>query len=175
MSTLYTIGHSNRSLSEFLALLKIYEIKQVIDVRTVPKSRHFPWFNKERLKNALEQHTIKYKHIPELGGFRKPVKHSINMGWHNLSFRGFADYMASRDFFYGLKKLNQLIKNKRKAIIMCAEALPWRCHRSLIADAEIIRRIKVLHVMSKTEIKEHQLTPFAVINRNKRPISIYYP
>lgn len=97
------------------------------------------------------------------------------MGWRNESFRGFADYMQTSEFFAGLKELNSLIKNNPKVVIMCAEAVPWRCHRSLIADAEVARHLVVLEIMSKTSVHLHKLTDFAVINRKKRPIQIYYP
>lgn len=175
MPTLYTIGHSNRSLKDFLALLKAHGIQQIIDVRTVPQSRKMPWFGKDKLSKSLQQHKIGYKHFPTLGGFRHTHKDSINVGFHHASFRGFADYMQTKAFYAGLKKLNLSLKNKRKIAIMCAEALPWRCHRSLIADAEIIRGIKVLDIMSKTNLHKHELTSFAKVDRTRRPMKLYYP
>lgn len=175
MSRLYTIGHSTHSVEEFEGLLQKYEITHLIDVRSVPKSRHVPWFNTDPLKKALSKLGIDYLHFPELGGLRKAQKHSINEGWENLSFRGYADYMQTPEFYTALKTLNQMLTKDRKVVIMCAEAVPWRCHRSLIADAEVIRGIKVFHIMSKTQIHEHELTGFAVVNRKKRPIEITYP
>ncbi len=174
MTTLYTIGHSNRTLAAFIELLHHYNITQLIDIRTIPKSRYVPWFNKDALKDKLKSEKIIYKHMPELGGLRSRHKNSINQGWHNPSFRAFADYMQTPEFFSGLKKLNQMIKGKKTAI-MCAEAVPWRCHRSLIGDAEIIRGISVSDIMSKTTLHSHKLTSFAVVNRKKRPMQIYYP
>jgi uncharacterized protein (DUF488 family) len=174
MTTLYTIGHSTHTLQEFVAWLQAFGIELLIDVRTIPKSRHVPWTNKESLKHALQKEKISYLHMPELGGFRHPKKDSINLGWRNSSFRGYADYMQTKEFYNVLMKLNSLIKMK-KAAIMCAEALPWRCHRTLIADAEIIRGIKVKHIMSKTNARLHQLTPFAMVDKTKRPIRINYP
>jgi uncharacterized protein (DUF488 family) len=175
MPHLYTIGHSNHSLQEFIAILQAHEIARVVDIRTIPKSRHVPWFNSKHLKTALAKEKIAYVHMPELGGLRHASKDSINYGWHNASFRGFADYMQTQEFYEALKKLNELLKDKKKTAIMCAEAVPWRCHRSLIADAEIIRGIKVTDIMSKTSVHQHELTSFAVVDKSKRPIKIYYP
>lgn len=175
MPKLYTIGHSTHSLQEFIDILKAYQITRVVDVRTIPKSRHVPWFNKDEFKKSLRKEKITYTHIPKLGGLRRTTKNSINMGWRNASFRGFADYMQTSEFFEGLKELNALIKENKKVVIMCAEAVPWRCHRSLIADAEIARHFYVFEIMSKTSVHSHKLTDFAVINRKKRPIRIYYP
>jgi len=175
MPTLYTIGHSTRTLKEFMAILHAYNITQLVDIRTVPKSRHVPWFNQNALKLALRKEHIHYIHMQELGGLRHTHKNSINQGWLNTSFRGFADYMQTPEFYAGLKQLNQLIKKKNNVVMMCAEAVPWRCHRSLIADAEIVRHTKVLHIMSETSVHAHKLIPFAVIDRTKRPIKVFYP
>src|SRR6185312_1035753 len=139
MPTLYTIGHSNRTLPDFIALLHAHKITRVVDVRTIPKSRKMPWFNQEKLKQALRKEKIAYTHMPKLGGLRHTNKQSINQAWINLSFRGFADYMQTEGFYEGLKALNQYMKGRKKVAIMCVEAVPWRCHRSLIADAEIVR------------------------------------
>lgn len=171
---LYTIGHSTRHLQEFIEILHAHHIKQIVDVRTLPQSRRFPWFNKQELKSALRKEKISYIHFSKLGGLRQATKNSINGAWRNASFRGFADYMQTAEFFAGLKALNIIIKKKRVAI-MCAEAVPWRCHRSLIGDAEVVRHITVWHMISKTSIYKHELTPFAVVNRKKRPIQVYYP
>lgn len=175
MTILYTIGHSTHKLSAFLAILSAHQITHIVDVRSIPKSRHVPWFNQSRFKAALQRVKISYSHLSKLGGLRRPTKESINLAWHNASFRGFADYMQTPDFYSGLRELHQAIKTKRRVAIMCAESLPWRCHRSLIADAELIRRIKVMHIMSATQIRLHRLTVFAVVDRRKRPIKIYYP
>lgn len=175
MAKLYTVGHSNHTLSDFMDILHAHQIDLIVDVRTVPKSRHVPWFNKEKLTKSLPKEKINYLHLPELGGRRHTTKSSPNTGWRNASFRGFADYMQTPEFFAGLKKLNNLIKQNNKVAIMCAEAVPWRCHRSLIADAEIVRHYTVFEILSKTSARPHKLTSFAVVDRNKRPIKVYYP
>lgn len=172
---LFTIGHSNRTLDEFVELLHYYKIQCLIDVRTIPQSRHVPWFNKENLSKSLEKENITYMHLPDLGGLRHTHANSSNMAWENTSFRGFADYMQTKAFFTGLKKLNQRVKQYTFTAIMCAEALPWRCHRSLIADAEVVRNFHVIHILQKKSIKNHELTDFSVVNRHKRPIQITYP
>lgn len=172
---LYTIGHSTHTIEEFIEILKAHKITHLVDIRTVPKSRHVPWFNKSELAKVLKKEKIAYSHFSQLGGLRHSVKDSINTGWRNASFRGFADYMQTKEFFEALKSLNNLIKKEFRVAIMCAEAVPWRCHRSLVADAEVVRGLHVFHIMSKTSVHEHQLTSFAVIDRNKRPIKIYYP
>lgn len=175
MVTLYTIGHSSHTIEEFLTILRAQQITHIVDVRTIPKSRHVPWFNANELKKTLHKEKIAYTHMPELGGLRKTHKDSINQGWHNASFRGFADYMQTTEFYAGLKKLNQIIKQNEKTAIMCAEAVPWRCHRSLIADVEIVRGINVIDILNAHSTHPHTLTSFAVVNRSKRPIKIYYP
>lgn len=175
MPKLYTIGHSDRTMNEFINLLHNFKITHLVDIRTIPKSRHVPWFNEKTLATELLKENITYIHMSELGGLRHARKDSPNQGWHNASFRGFADYMQTPQFYIGIKKLNALLKSKNKVVIMCAEAVPWRCHRSLIADAELVRGITVLDIMSKTTLHPHSLTPFAVVNRTKRPIQIYYP
>ena len=175
MPKLYTIGHSTRTLQEFIEILNTYQITHVVDVRTVPKSRHVPWFNDTEIKKALRKEKKIYIHMPKLGGLRRTNKNSINKGWRNASFRGYADYMQTAEFFTGLKELNHLIKKNNRVVIMCAEAVPWRCHRSLIADAEVVRHISVWEIISKTSVRAHKITEFAVVNRKKRPIQIYYP
>jgi uncharacterized protein (DUF488 family) len=172
---LYTIGHSNHTLQEFLEILHAHHITHLVDIRTVPKSHYVSWFNKANLITSLRKEKIVYIHLPLLGGFRSTQKNSLNKAWRNTGFRGFADYMQKPEFFMGLKALNSLLVKGNKVAIMCAEAVPWRCHRSLIADAEIVRHIKVWDIMSKSNIRAHQLTSFAVIDRNKKPIQIYYP
>ena len=130
----YTVGHSTRTLVEFIDLLKTYDVTLVVDVRTVPRSRHNPQFNKETLPEALKAEGIKYLHVPDLGGFRRPHPDSPNLAWKNKTFRGYADYMQTREFAENLLKLVALARENCVAV-MCAEAMPWRCHRSLIADA----------------------------------------
>ena len=174
MPRLFTIGHSNHSLDEFLNILNAHKITHLVDVRTIPKSRRMPWFNQTALQKSLRKVKISYLHIPQLGGLRPAKKDSINVGWNNPSFRGFADYMQTPAFYSGLKELNQLINKNNRVVIMCAEALPWRCHRSLIADAELARHFVVWDIFSKTSLRQHQLTRFALIDRTKRPIQIYY-
>ncbi|KTC64993.1 Uncharacterized conserved protein (plasmid) [Legionella adelaidensis] len=174
MHILYTIGHSNRKFPDFLSLLKQYKINRVIDVRTIPKSRFVPWTNEKQLEKNLEKENIEYMHFPQLGGLRTPCANSVNLGWRNKSFRGYADYMQTDDFFIALKELNRLLKKDRVAI-MCAEAVPWRCHRSLIADAELSRGIKVIHIISDKSSQEHVLTSFAVVDDKSTPIRVIYP
>lgn len=175
MKTLFTIGHSNHPWREFLDLLLFYEITQLVDIRTIPKSRWFPWFNKTKMASALLKEKIAYHHLPELGGLRHAKKDSINKSWENSSFRGYADYMQTPEFFSGLKILNKLIRTNGKTAIMCAEALPWQCHRKLVSDAEVIRKWKVLHIINKNSIKPHVLTDFAKVDRTKKPMKLYYP
>ncbi len=133
MYTLYTIGHSTRTLEEFLDLLQAHGIQELVDVRTIPQSRRYPHFGKDALATALKEAGIVYTHLPQLGGLRHTTKDSVNTGWRNLSFRGYADYMATNAFEEGLQAL-KAIAEQRITAIMCAEAVPWRCHRSLIAD-----------------------------------------
>lgn len=175
MRRFFTIGHSTKTLQEFLKILHSYRITHLIDIRTIPRSRKVPWFNHDSLRKVCEEEEIVYQHLPELGGLRTPKKDSINQGWHNSSFRGFADYMQTGAFFAGIKKLNEFLKKGHNVAIMCAEAVPWRCHRSLVADAETIRNIRVWHIMNEKKSYEHKLTDFAKINRTTRPMKIYYP
>lgn len=137
-----TIGHSTRSSKEFIRLLKAHRVQRLVDVRTVPRSRHNPQFNRTELSPALHSARLHYRYMPGLGGFRYARRDSINTGWHNASFRGFADYMQTPEFRTNLDELIELAKSERIAI-MCAEAVPWRCHRSLIADALLARGIEV--------------------------------
>jgi len=159
-ATIFTIGHSTHSIEEFVDILKAHGIEFVIDVRTIPKSRHNPQYNSDALAGALHGHAIGYEHLPGLGGLRHAKKDSINTAWKNASFRGFADYMQTEDFE---RSLNTLIETagKQPTAIMCAEAVPWRCHRSLIGDALLARGITVMDIMSKTLAKAHTMTPWA--------------
>jgi uncharacterized protein (DUF488 family) len=157
---IFTAGHSTRSAEEFVALLKAHRIERLVDVRTVPRSRHNPQFNRDTLPETLRQADIDYLHLPELGGLRKPRADSTNAGWRNLSFRGYADYMETPEFEKGLARLIDVAKTRRAAI-MCAEAVPWRCHRSLIGDALAARGVEVFELSSLTQAQPHRLTPFA--------------
>jgi uncharacterized protein (DUF488 family) len=160
---IYTIGHSTRTLETFEELLEDFGVALLIDIRTVPRSRHVPHFNSGKLARALARKDIEYRHLKSLGGLRKPAKESINLGWRNLSFRGYADYMQSEDFQAGLAELESLAA-KKKSAIMCAEAVPWRCHRSLVADALTVRGWQVRHILSTASQQIHQLTPFAAVD-----------
>jgi uncharacterized protein (DUF488 family) len=163
---IYTIGHSTRPIEDFIDLLKIYEIEMLIDVRTIPKSRHNPQFNEDSLKTILQESSIHYHHLAKLGGLRHTTKASVNLGWRNSSFRGFADYMQTEPFWEGIKELETLGK-KQKSAIMCAEAVPWRCHRSLIADALTLRKWKIFHIYSKKTAKPHELTSFLHVEKGQ--------
>jgi uncharacterized protein (DUF488 family) len=155
-----TIGHSTRSLEEFIHLLKSNGVKRLVDVRSVPRSRHNPQFNRATLSPALHSARLHYKYMPGLGGFRHPRPDSINTGWRNASFRGYADYMQTPQFEESLLDLIELAKQEQTAI-MCAEAVPWRCHRSLIADALLARGITVREITGVDRTKLHTLTPWA--------------
>jgi uncharacterized protein (DUF488 family) len=163
MLAVLTIGHSNHTWKEFLELLRAHRIKRVIDVRSIPRSRHNPQFNREILSTKLRAARIGYVHLPKLGGLRHARRDSPNMGWRNSSFRGFADYMQTPEFEAGLQRLMKLAGQKRSAI-MCAEAVPWRCHRSLIADALTVRGIQVEDIMSMKRSQLHSLTSFARVS-----------
>ncbi len=160
MPELLTVGHSNRELPDFLELLRAHKIELLADVRTVPRSRHNPQFNRETLPASLAAAGIGYTHLPGLGGLRKPRSDSRNTGWRNLSFRGYADYMQTPEFHQNLNALIRLAGEHRTAI-MCAEAVPWRCHRSLIADALTAGGVEVYHILSPTKADRHKLTKFA--------------
>ncbi len=159
---LFTIGHSTRTLEEFLAILHAHNIKTLVDVRTVPRSRRVPQFNTENLAESLPREHIKYLHLPTLGGLRKTRADSINTAWRNASFRGYADYMQTQKFDQGLSELIRIAK-KSPTVIMCAEAVPWRCHRSLIADAMLARGWEVIDLFSESSAKPHKLTDFAKV------------
>lgn len=163
MATLYTIGHSTRELDDFITILKAHSIDQLIDVRSVPRSRHTPQFNRDTIGDALKAHDISYQHIADLGGLRHTTKDSINMGWHNVSFRGYADYMQTAEFEQGVAALTTLVRDKTTAI-MCAEAVPWRCHRSMIGDALIVRGFTVVDVFDAKKTQVEKLTSFAKVD-----------
>jgi uncharacterized protein (DUF488 family) len=164
--SLFTIGHSTRPVRDFIALLDAYGVKQIVDVRSIPKSRHNPQFNGEDLKQSLKQEGIRYKHISKLGGLRHSRKGSLNLGWRNPSFRGFADYMSTAEFHAGLDELMH-IASLRKTAVMCAEAVPWRCHRALIADALTKNGWTVRDIMTRTNAPKHRLTPFLKVRKGQ--------
>ena len=155
-----TIGHSTRTLEKFIGLLQAHGVTRVVDVRTVPRSRHNPQFNKDSLPDSLKKAGLRYVHMPGLGGLRHAKRDSLNLGWRNASFRGYADYMQTPEFAESLEELIQLA-NQGRIALMCAEAVPWRCHRSLIADALTVRNIRTEDIMSPTRRQIHTLTAFA--------------
>jgi uncharacterized protein (DUF488 family) len=169
-TVIFTIGHSTRPIEDFIEILRAFGIKTVVDVRTIPKSRHNPQFSNEALKASLKEAHIAYLHMKGLGGLRHAKKDSPNTAWKNASFRGFADYMQTEEFEQNLEKLI-LIAEEKTTAIMCAEAVPWRCHRSLIADALIVRGIDARHIMGPASEKAHTITSWARVGGRK----IIYP
>ncbi|HVB87926.1 MAG TPA: DUF488 domain-containing protein [Candidatus Dormibacteraeota bacterium] len=167
---LFTIGHSTRPIAEFIHILQSHGVQQLIDIRTIPKSRHNPQFNSDTLAAALHEANIRYVHMKDLGGLRHARKDSVNLGWRNASFRGFADYMQTPEFADALDRTIELAESRPSAL-MCAEAVPWRCHRSLVADALLVRGIRVEHITSASAAKPHSLTSFARV----RGADITYP
>jgi uncharacterized protein (DUF488 family) len=165
-----TIGHSNRSLETFIDLLRSNEIARVLDVRTVPRSRHNPQFNEDVLPASLTAVHIAYTHLPGLGGLRHARADSPNTAWNNLSFRGYADYMQTPEFADNVQRVSDLARTER-CVLMCAEAVPWRCHRSMIGDALLVRGIRVEDIVGPKERKVHRLTPFAHVDG----VRITYP
>jgi uncharacterized protein (DUF488 family) len=159
----YTVGHSTRPLDAFIALLRAYGISLLVDVRTVPRSRTNPQFNHDTLPAAVRTAGIAYEHVPELGGLRKPIPDSMNTAWRNLSFRGYADYMQTDTFAAAVDHLAERAQHDRIAI-MCAKAVPWRCHRSLIGDALLARGISVYDILDATHAPPHKLTPWARVD-----------
>ena len=168
--SILTVGHSTRTLEDLIRLLRAHGVKLVVDVRTIPRSKRNPQFNQESLPGNLRTSGIDYVHLKELGGLRHPKVDSENRAWRNLSFRGFADYMQTAEFEAGLEKLIILSQEKIVAV-MCAEALPWRCHRSLVADALAVRGIPVEHVMTEKTRTRHVMAKWAHIEGMK----ITYP
>lgn len=160
---IYTIGHSTRTIEEFIKILTIYKVETVVDIRTIVGSRYNPQYNGEELKKSLNEKNIDYIHLKELGGLRHTTKESINKAWKNLSFRGYADYMQTPEFATGIEELIKIAQEKQ-TVIMCAEAVPWRCHRSLIGDSLVNRDIQVEDIMSEKISKPHKLTPWAKVN-----------
>lgn len=172
--TLFTVGHSTRPFDELVALLRAFSVTTLADVRTIPKSRHNPQFHTAALAAGLPERGIGYVHLSRLGGLRKPARDpdlaQANDGWRNASFRGFADYMQSDEFEVGIAELRTIAREGSVAIL-CAEAVPWRCHRSLIADALLVRGAEVRHITGPSRASLHKLTPFAQV-RGQR---ITYP
>ena len=165
-----TVGHSTHSIAEFVRMLRAHGIQQLADVRTIPRSRHNPQFNRESLPASLAEAGIAYRHMPDLGGLRRAAKDSTNTGWRNASFRGYADYMQTEAFHKALEELIEFA-GERSTAIMCAEAVPWRCHRSLIADALVARSIPVLEILNAGEARPHAMTSFAKV----RGAEVTYP
>ena len=159
---IYTIGHSTHPIDDFIAILKHYHIDELVDIRTIPKSRHNPQFNEPELAHALRNHHIGYRHQKNLGGLRHTHANSINTAWENASFRGYADYMQTDEFKEGVETLIK-IAHEKTVVIMCSEAVPWRCHRSLVGDALLVRGITVEDIFSITSCKPHTLTPWALV------------
>ena len=157
-----TVGHSNRSLADLIGMLQAFGVKRVVDVRNIPRSRYNPQFNSDVFAKSLVEIDIHYTHAKDLGGFRHARKDSVNTGWHNGSFQGYADYMQTDEFGAALDKLIRASQTEQ-VTIMCAEAVPWRCHRSLIADALTARGLGVKHIMSATQANPHVLTSFAQV------------
>ena len=165
--TLWTVGHSNRQLEEFADLLKESNIEAVADVRRFPGSRRCPHFGREALDTALNEIGVSYRHYPDLGGRRsKRIASSPNTGWRVEAFSAYADYTLSREFGDAIDRLIELAQRARTAI-MCAEALPWRCHRRLIADQFVVRGWRVLDILGPLQIKQHELPPFAKVDNGR--------
>lgn len=161
--TIYTIGHSTRSAEAFAELLGRHDIRQIADVRTVPRSRRHPQFGRETLEGLLAAQGVGYLHIPDLGGLRRPRPDSVNTAWRHPSFRGYADYMDTPTFHLGVDSLLRYAQAGRTAV-MCAEAVWWQCHRRLLADALVVRGTRVLHVLSAADPKPHELSEFARVS-----------
>jgi|SRR5271166_2404876 len=169
-SAIFTLGHSTLPIERFVAVLQTYGIERLADIRTIPRSRHNPQFNDTALADSLRAQHLEYVHIKALGGLRHARKDSPNTGWRNDGFRGFADYMQTEEFQNALEALIQMSRGKRVAI-MCAEAVPWRCHRSLVADALSVRGVPIVEILSDSSYRMHKLTPFAQVDG----VRITYP
>lgn len=163
MTKLFTVGHSTREIDEFIELLASHAITQLVDIRTIPKSRHNPQYGQEELKESLKEKGINYVYIKALGGLRPVTKDSVNDAWRNKSFRNYADYMQTDEFGQGLDELIAL-SQKSITAIMCAEAVPWRCHRSLMSDALLARGVLVDEIIGSHNTRQHTLTSFAVVD-----------
>lgn len=166
----YTIGHSTRSLDGLVAALRSFEVAELVDVRTVPRSRHTPQFNADSLRLELPERGIGYRHLAALGGLRHGRKDSVNTGWRNASFRGYADYMQTPEFAAGVDELLSIAEHATTAI-MCAEAVPWRCHRSMVGDALLVRGVEVDDIFDAGSARPERLTAFARVDGTR----ITYP
>jgi len=155
-----TIGHSTRAIEEFTGLLQRHGVRRLVDVRSMPKSRYNPQFNREELERSLGEAGIAYTHLPALGGLRRARADSPNTGWKNGSFRGYADHMQTAEFQAGMESLMEMAAAGQIAV-MCAEAVPWQCHRSMIADALVVRGVDVEHIIGEKGTQPHKLTSFA--------------
>jgi len=162
MFTVFTVGHSTRSGEEFLEILKAHGVEVLVDVRSFPGSRRYPQFNREALRESLKEAGIEYRHDPRLGGRRAPRADSHNTAWRNAQFRGYADHMETEVFRKGVEDLLELAPDRRVAV-MCAEAVWWRCHRSLLADYLKAEGHTVLHIVDNKKIEEHPYTSVAQI------------
>ncbi len=163
MRTIYTIGHSTHPIEEFVDLVREHHVGCVADIRSVPRSRHNPQFEQDALEASLRDAGIDYRYLKALGGLRHTRKDSINAGWHNASFRGYADYMQTERFEHGLAELIDVAEQTPTAI-MCAEAVPWRCHRSLVGDALLVRGFTVLDIIGPGDPRPHTMTRFAAVD-----------
>jgi uncharacterized protein (DUF488 family) len=161
-TTVFTIGHSTRPIEEFLALLRENGVRVLADIRTIPKSRHNPQYWQDALAHSLAGAGIAYRYLPGLGGRRRASPDSINTAWRNASFRGYADYMQTPGFVAAVDELVAIAREQPTAI-MCAEAVPWRCHRSLVGDALLARDIEVVDIISATSVRPHRMTPWASV------------
>ncbi len=160
---LYTIGHSTRPFDEFVEALKSFNVRTLVDIRTIPRSQRVPQFNQDALRASLPRRRIRYRHVPGLGGLRRARADSQNTAWRNLSFRGFADYMGTPQFSTAVEEVRMLAQEMGPVAMMCAEAVPWRCHRSLVADALTVRGDEVVHIMGAEKGSPHKLTPWATV------------
>lgn len=170
MAKIFTIGHSTRSIDEFIELLNSHEIRQLVDIRTIPKSRRNPQYGQDQLEQSLRKASIEYVYLKSLGGLRSKAKESVNDAWQNASFRNYADYMQTDTFVDGIDELIGLAE-ERVTAIMCAEAVPWRCHRRIVSDALLVRNVDSCEIISSTSERLHTLTPFAVVDG----VDITYP
>ena len=170
MRAIFTIGHSTHSIEEFVCLLEAHGVEQLIDIRTVPRSRTNPQFNQDALPQSLKEAGIGYLHMPALGGLRHARANSPNTAWRNASFRGYADYMQTAEFAAAIDSLVER-GSSRQVAIMCAEAVPWRCHRSLVADALFARGVPVENILGVARRQPHKLTPFARVEGPR----VWYP
>ena len=168
--SILTIGHSTRSIDQFIRLLAAHRVDRLIDIRTIPRSRHNPQFSRELLSAALRRAGIRYTHMAGLGGLRHPRADSVNTGWRNAGFRGYADHMQTATFGRSLERCIDLAKGEQ-IVLMCAEGVPWRCHRSLVADALLVRGVAVREITSGIRTEPHSLTPWAHVEG----VGITYP